>query len=132
MGHLSDRQKYQAKLITMHQIFEKIERSYRFSPVPTPSDSTAKRYRIKDRGYFGVIANDSAPFCRHCNRLRFSSEGYLYGCLSSTQKFDVKSLLHLTLTEARQKLESILQSAILTKQDSAFNGSSVLMRSVGG
>ena len=33
---------------------------------------------------------------------------------------------------AKKQIESILDAAILTKQDFAFNGSSTLMRSVGG
>jgi len=132
MGHLQLREKYEDKLITMDQIFKQIKESYHIKPAPAPLDSTAQRYQIKDKGYFGVIANDSAPFCQNCNRLRLSSEGYLYGCLSSSQKFDVKPLLGQPIQTAKKQLESILASAILTKQDFAFNGSSTLMRSVGG
>ena len=132
MGHLKKREKYENKLITMHQIFDSIQQKYKFEQIPTACDSTAKRYHIKEMGDFGIIANDSAPFCRHCNRLRLSSEGFLYGCLSSSKKFDIKPLLHLNPEDAKSKLHSILNTAILTKQDFAFNGSSVLMRSVGG
>jgi GTP 3',8-cyclase len=132
MGHLQSREKYDSKLVTMHQIFKQINKKHQFQPAAAPPDSTAKRYYIKDRGYFGIIANDSAPFCQNCNRLRLSSEGYLYGCLSSSKKFDLRPLLELPAKTAKKQLESILASAILTKQDFSFNGSSTLMRSVGG
>ena len=130
MGHLKSRKRYEDKLVTMQQIFEQIGQRYQFKPAPAPSDSTAKRYQIKEKGYFGVIANDSAPFCKDCNRLRLSSEGYLYGCLSSTQRFDLKPLLGHP--EAKKQLEAILTAALLTKQAFSFDGSSTLMRSVGG
>ena len=37
-----------------------------------------------DGGVFGIIANESTPFCHDCNRLRMDSNGYFYGCLSNS------------------------------------------------
>ncbi|MCP4751165.1 MAG: radical SAM protein [Proteobacteria bacterium] len=132
MGHLTDRKEFEKKFVPVETIFEKIHRKYTFETIETPVDSTANRYAIEGRGDFGVIANDSAPFCRNCNRLRLSSEGILYGCLSSTEKFPIGKILELPDDEAVKKLEPILTAALATKRDSSFDGSSLLMRSVGG
>lgn len=132
MGHLTDRKKHGDKFISMDYIFGQIRQKYTFEPVSAPLDSTAIKYLIPNRGHFGVIANDSAPFCNNCNRLRFSADGYLYGCLSSQQKFPVSDILELPDEMAARKLRSILTAALATKQEKSFNGSSLLMKSVGG
>ena len=132
MGHMSDRQKFEKKFIPIRDIFDKIRHTYSFVPAESPIDSTANRYLIKNRGFFGVIANDSAPFCRSCKRLRLGSDGYIRGCLSSTERFSLKELTSQPETIAQKKLEIILDAALATKQDYSFSGSVLEMKQVGG
>ncbi|MBU2511588.1 radical SAM protein [bacterium] len=132
MGHLSDREKYLKKLIPIDTVFSIIRQKYIFEPVASAADSTSFRYKIKGKGYFGVIANDSIPFCRGCNRLRLTSTGNIHGCLSSEVNYSILSLLNLQEAEAKTELISILNQAILTKRELAFNGSSTVMKQVGG
>ena len=83
MGHLKTSQAFQRDFIGMADILEAIGEHYEFSRTDAPYDSTAVRYEIPGAGTFGIIANESEPFCAACTRLRLSSNGHLYGCLSS-------------------------------------------------
>jgi cyclic pyranopterin phosphate synthase len=57
-------------------------------------DETAERYRYVDgAGEFGVIASVTRPFCRHCTRLRLTSDGRLYTCLFAPRGHDLRVLL---------------------------------------
>ncbi|MEZ0536765.1 GTP 3',8-cyclase MoaA [Caldicellulosiruptoraceae bacterium PP1] len=42
----------------------------------------------------GIIDSVSNCFCQRCNRLRVSSEGYLYNCLFDTNYLDLNGYLH--------------------------------------
>ncbi|MBU3915489.1 radical SAM protein, partial [bacterium] len=132
MGHLSERKEFVKKFIPIEKIFSKIREKYSFEPAHAPQDSTANRFKIKNKGFFGAIANDSSPFCKNCNRLRFSSTGEIHGCLSSTEKFSIRELLTLPEETAKEKLKPILAAALATKQSNSFDGSSLLMKTVGG
>ena len=132
MGHLSDRETYEKHLIPIAEIFEIIASKYQFEKASASLDSTSSRYLIKDKGTFGVIANESAPFCAHCNRLRLTSTGFIHGCLSSNERFSVRPLLNLDEIVAKKELVKILNQALHTKREISFDGSQTLMRQVGG
>ena len=53
------------KLVTMHEILERISTRYTVQPVSAEVDSTSLRYGVSG-GYFGIIPNNSAPFCSTC------------------------------------------------------------------
>lgn len=84
MGHLLGNNAFQSDFVSMENLLDEIGREYEFSRTEAPYDSTAARFQIPGQGTFGIIANESEPFCRTCTRLRLSSDGYLYGCLSNT------------------------------------------------
>ncbi len=83
MGHLKYSNLYAQEYIGMKEILSIIQEKYEIRPANAPVDSTSIRYEIPGRGFFGIIANESEPFCRTCSRLRISSNGDLYGCLSN-------------------------------------------------
>ncbi len=64
---------------------------------PVPSDyqgEVARRYRYRDgQGEVGFIASVTEPFCRHCTRLRLSTDGHLYTCLFAADGLDLKTPL---------------------------------------
>ncbi len=132
MGHLADRATFEKKFMPIKRVFTKIKEKYTFTPAYATSDSTSSRYYINNKGYFGVIANDSAPFCKNCNRLRLSANGSIRGCLSSNENFPIAHLTNLPKEKAQKELETILTAALKTKQDLSFNGSSQLMKQIGG
>jgi len=60
-------------------------------PAEVRGNGPSVNYRVKNAlGTFGLIAPISENFCRTCNRLRLTSDGFLKGCLHSDEGLDVK------------------------------------------
>lgn len=131
MGHLLGSNGFQQDFMSMASLLDLISEKYEFARTDAPYDSTAVRFEIPNRGNFGIIANESAPFCRSCTRLRLSSDGYLYGCLSSSRRQYVGDLVdkpgHLVLP----RLQKILLGALADKK-LAFEGETTVMKFIGG
>ena len=94
--------------------------------------ATALRYEVPGCGFFGVIANESVPFCRTCSRLRLSSTGWLHGCLSSSNRHYVGDLLDKPRHQALPALQRLLVKALADKQEVAFSGGVTVMKIIGG
>lgn len=90
------------------------------------NSATAEYWSINNKKAFGIIANDSSPFCSDCNRLRLDSFGNLYGCLSSLVP------IHILPQIDTIALKSALQLAISHKQQVSFRGNKRTMQSIGG
>jgi cyclic pyranopterin phosphate synthase len=131
MGHLLHSPGFVNDFVSMEALLDIIGSKYEFERTDAPYDSTAVRYQIPDAGVFGVIANESEPFCRACTRLRLASDGFLYGCLSSSNKHDIGSLLELPSHRVLPKLQGILVQALGDKK-LAFEGEVTVMKLIGG
>ena len=132
MGHLKHSDQYERDFVSLNALLDLIRERYEVVPITAKYDSTALRYEIPGKGTFGVIANESEPFCQSCSRLRLSSNGFLYGCLSSAKNHDLKPLLSMPYHEALQALQNLLLSAIADKQSVAFTGETTVMKFIGG
>ncbi|MAI41746.1 MAG: radical SAM protein [Gammaproteobacteria bacterium] len=131
MGHLLHSASFTNDFVSMEDLLNKIADHYTFARTDAPYDSTAVRYKISDKGIFGIIANESEPFCRACTRLRLSSDGYLYGCLSSANKSYIGDLINLPAHEALPKLQGLLVKSLGDKKLS-FQGEVTVMKLIGG
>ena len=132
MGHLQGSLAYREQFFGMQQILDLIEPHYPVSAAQAPYDSTAVRYQVGTQGRIGIIANESAPFCQTCSRLRLSSNGKLFGCLSNAQNYDLRDLLALSDNFAVAKLQQILGMALEDKQSLSFRGEVTVMKFIGG
>ncbi|WJN60750.1 radical SAM protein [Pseudomonas sp. SO81] len=133
MGHLArDTANFSRQYFGMDEILELIGSQHTYIQAPAPLDSTALRYEIAGLGHFGIIANESAPFCRTCSRLRLSSSGWLYGCLSSSNRHALAPLLSKPHDEALSELQELLAGALADKRDSTFSGALIPMKAIGG
>jgi GTP 3',8-cyclase len=132
MGHLRYGNAFQRDFYGMDEILEAISSRYEFTRTDAPYDSTAVRFEIPGHGFFGVIANESEPFCSSCTRLRLSSNGFLYGCLSNAANHDIKPLLELPEHQAMARLQAVLVRALADKQDLSFKGEVTVMKFIGG
>ena len=132
MGHLKSSPAFQRDYVGMDELLEIIATKYEFERTDAPYDSTAVRFAIEGQGHFGIIANHSQPFCASCTRLRLSSDGNLYGCLSSTRNRPIRDLLHLPQSIAAPQLQSRLSQALHAKQPIAFAGETTIMKFIGG
>ncbi|MFT5209680.1 MAG: cyclic pyranopterin phosphate synthase [Flavobacterium sp.] len=131
MGHLLHGSEFHQDFVSMDSLLEQIATKYEFTRTDAPYDSTAVRFKISDKGVFGIIANESEPFCRSCTRLRLSSDGYLYGCLSSSNRQYIGDLLNLPSHIVYPKLQKILVGALSDKK-LAFQGETTVMKFIGG
>lgn len=131
MGHLLHSNNFTNEFVSMELLLDTIGEHYEFARTDAPYDSTAVRFQIPDRGVFGIIANESEPFCRACTRLRLSSDGFLYGCLSSANKNYIGDLLDLPSHLVLPKLQGILVQALGDKK-LAFQGEVTVMKLIGG
>ncbi|HSB93319.1 MAG TPA: hypothetical protein VLC28_09390, partial [Flavitalea sp.] len=107
------------------EILHTIASKYPFRALPRQSASTANYWLTDDNQRFGIIANESSPFCHDCNRLRLDSEGRLFGCLSNNSGIDVRNL-------DREEMIHALESALAQKQSLKFIGSELSMLQIGG
>ena len=133
MGHLArEGASFQQQFYGMPELLEKVAERHEFVQAPAPLDATALRHEIPGRGFFGVIANESVPFCRTCSRLRLSSTGWLHGCLSSSNRHYVGDLLDKPRHQALPALQRLLVRALADKQEVAFAGGVTVMKIIGG
>ena len=137
MGHLAHSAAFERDFLGLDEILEAIGSRYLYNRTDAAWDSTAVRFDARSNdgrllGQFGVIANESEPFCSTCTRLRLSSDGYLHGCLSSSNRHAVAELLRAPRDVALAGLEDALHGAMADKQDVAFTGGATVMKLIGG
>jgi cyclic pyranopterin phosphate synthase len=124
MGHLfGNTERY---LFSQQDILDTIATRYNFSRLPRKASSTANYWQTEQGGVFGIIGNESEPFCQDCNRLRLDAEGNVYGCLSNNNP------IALSGNESGIELHDKLQQAMQQKQSLHFVGSELSMMHIGG
>jgi GTP 3',8-cyclase len=127
MGHFYSKN-FNEYFFPMNEILEVINNKYPLVPSAFRSPSaTAKIFQLKDGYEFGIIANESEPFCSDCDRLRLDSSGNIYGCLS-----EEKSEYIADIAGDEIKLSEKLLEALKHKQPLKFKGSPLKMISIGG
>jgi GTP 3',8-cyclase len=112
--------------LTQEEILNTISKRYVFEKVQRSTASTANYWKTNEGKIFGIIANESEPFCSDCNRLRLDSSGNIYGCLSSNHP------IALNKDDNEAALISKLQQAMKQKQQVKFTGSDLSMLHIGG
>jgi len=132
MGHLNHSNDFQANYMSMDSILAVFAGKYEFERTSAPHDSTSVRFEIPGKGVFGIIANESEPFCANCTRLRLSSSGYLYGCLSSGNRHYIADVLDEPEYIALPHLQQLLVQSLADKQDYSFRGEVTVMKFIGG
>lgn len=124
MGYLNN--SFKDHFYSQEEIINDIQKIYTAYPLEREKSATAT-YWMTDTGYqFGVIANETAPFCADCNRLRLDHKGNVYGCLSENKGLSIVDL------QDEDKLASVLKKAIEQKQEVRFKGSDLSMQYIGG
>lgn len=124
MGHLHEQA--EQYFFSRQEILSLVETGYRISALQRGASATANYWQAQDAGVFGIIANESAPFCGDCDRLRLDSFGNIYGCLSSNNPIDVREATQ------HQELNNRLALAMAQKQTLKFTGSELSMMHIGG
>ncbi|HEY4209332.1 MAG TPA: GTP 3',8-cyclase MoaA [Puia sp.] len=124
MGHLHDQaERY---LFPQKEMLAVIAGRYAFQELGRAGSATASYWRTDEGHQFGIIANETAPFCSDCDRLRLDSSGHIYGCLSSNHP------ILLDQSEDEKIWTRKLGQALLQKQALRFTGSDLSMLHIGG
>jgi len=80
------------KRVGADEILEKIRKKYDF--IKLEKKAEASDYYETDDGYvFGVIRPHDDDFCKSCNRIRLTAEGYLIPCLFFTESYNIKEAI---------------------------------------
>lgn len=108
----------------MQDIIEKISAVTSVARMDRAPSNTATYWQTSKGMVFGIIANETEPFCSDCNRLRLDSFGKIYGCISASEGIQIKY-------QSEEALTYSLQKALLQKQEH-FTGSSITMKYIGG
>src|SRR3546814_837041 len=117
--------KANGKFFSKHEMLVEIARRYQVRELGKKAGETATYYRTACGHRFGIIANESQPFCSDCNRLRLDVNGNIYGCLSSNTPISISDIA------TRGGLEASLSAALEQKQ-LKFSGSELSMLTIGG
>lgn len=126
MGYLH--YNYKKFFYSQKEILDKIETAYSFQPLARDESATSNYWKLDGHSYrFGIIANETVPFCGDCNRLRLDSYGNIYGCISSSVGIPVVKSLG-----KNEKLHLDLDKAMAQKQPVRFVGSELSMQFLGG
>lgn len=124
MGHLHhESDQY---LFSQQQLLDTIATKYQFKRLPRKASATANYWQTAAGNTFGIIANNSEPFCSDCSRLRLDAEGNMYGCLSSNHP------IAMNAEDNDYILHEKLQQAMSQKQLHHFIGSELSMLQIGG
>ncbi len=125
MGHLYHSEN--GLFFSEKEILFAIQEKYSIENIQRGQAETAHYWRASNGGIFGIIANESTPFCHDCNRLRMDSNGFFYGCLSNAHGEKLSSYIDDDFLLA-EKLKGLLR----LKQPVKFHGSELSMRNIGG
>jgi len=124
MGHLHG--KVEEHFFSQSDMLQLIGAYYQFSPMNRKTGSTANYWQTEDGNIFGIIANESQPFCGDCDRLRLDVYGNIYGCLSNNHPIALEDMSDLA------GLDLKLTKALAQKQTIRFTGSKLSMLHIGG
>ncbi|WP_457564158.1 GTP 3',8-cyclase MoaA [Caminibacter sp.] len=101
------------KRVGADEILEKIASKYSFTELP--KDNSASRYFKMNDGYiFGVIEPHSDDFCKSCNRIRLTAEGYLIPCLFFNESYNIKEAIR---KKDIKKAAEILRDVVKNKPE---------------
>lgn len=126
MGHFYSHH-FDQYFFSMEEIHAVIQSKYSARPLERNASATALRWQLADGYTYGIIANESRPFCADCDRLRLDSFGTIFGCLSDERSESVLAWLNDDAA-----LHACLQRALLHKQPLRFTGSPLKMLAIGG
>jgi cyclic pyranopterin phosphate synthase len=104
-------------VVRLKEILEVLNSFQRVVPLaPNTASETALRYTFPDGvGEIGIIAPVSHPFCKHCSRVRLTSDGKLRTCLFSQFDHDLYGLIRRG--EDDKALAAFIRRVVDQKED---------------
>ena len=113
----------------MEEILDRIASLY-LQSTDAPFDSTAV-HTISRQGCFRRDRERKRAVLPELHTVRLSSNGALYGCLSSARSSNIRDLLAPD-DQAKAALHKVLLGALADKQSENFQGEVTVMKFIGG
>ncbi|QCT94491.1 GTP 3',8-cyclase MoaA [Caminibacter mediatlanticus TB-2] len=101
------------KRVDSKEILEEISTKYNFKELKKENEAS-KYYKLDDGYVFGIIEPHSEDFCKSCNRIRLTAEGYLIPCLFFTESYNIKEALR---KKDIKKAAEILRDVVRNKPE---------------
>lgn len=99
------------KGLTSDEIKDIISKKYSFEAMEQDISSPAKYYKIDNGFEFGIIEPHLDDFCKTCNRIRLTAEGFLIPCLYFEDALSIKDAIQKgNVPEAVEILRKVLQN----------------------
>jgi cyclic pyranopterin phosphate synthase len=102
------------KGLSLQDIIKIISSKYIIREVDKEHCSPARLFKTEDGYCFGVIAPHNHDFCKSCNRIRLSAEGFLIPCLYFDEAISIKDAVR---SGDEIKLKEILNSVLQNKPE---------------
>ncbi len=101
------------KRVESSEILKKISKKYKFTELPK-DNSASKYFKMEDGYVFGIIEPHNEDFCKSCNRIRLTAEGYLIPCLFFTESYSIKEAIR---KKDIKKAAEILRDVVKNKPE---------------
>lgn len=126
MGYLHHN--FHQYFVSQVSILKTVSNEFKFYKIKRELASTATYWEVNNMNYqFGVIANETQPFCSDCDRLRLDSYGNIFGCISASKGINI-----LPTINSKASITPLLEQAKAQKQSLRFIGSELSMQYLGG
>ena len=105
-NHTADNQ---IKGISSNEVLDILSKYHTFKEIPR-DNSPAVYYTDEDGYMFGLITPHDDSFCKNCNRIRLTAEGYLIPCLFFDESYQIKEAIKKgDIKEATKVLEKVIK-----------------------
>ena len=101
------------KRVESEEILKEISKKYNFKELEK-DNSASKYFEIEDGYKFGIIEPHDESFCKKCNRIRLTAEGFLIPCLFFTESYNIKEAIR---NGDIQKASEILRDVVKNKPE---------------
>lgn len=115
MPTLDNQERNKFMYVPSDEISQLISSRYPLEPITGVfGNGPARYFRLKESGnIIGFISALSCKFCRQCNRLRLTSDGFLLSCLAHTYGVDLKN--RLRAGASREEILKLIKEAVSLK-----------------
>lgn len=87
---------WQQEYVPLTHIFDECRRAgLKYSPLTLPGNGPADNYQIAGyQGSFGLIHPISERFCKSCDRIRITADGYVKACLYWNEELNIRPMIN--------------------------------------
>ncbi|MRJ06316.1 MAG: GTP 3',8-cyclase MoaA [Epsilonproteobacteria bacterium] len=98
------------KRFSSGEILAEIGKKYKFTQLER-DNSPARYFQLEDGYKFGIIEPHKEDFCKNCNRIRLTAEGYLIPCLYFDEAMEIKTAVRQgDLERAKEILREVVRN----------------------